>query len=234
MARKSTFKSFSTGLKFTKYLARYSVNLLQYPFMEPKTVFNDIYNKNIWDNRETVSGDSSTKAQTRSIRRALPLLIKKYKIKSVLDIPCGDFNWMQNTDLGVSYTGADIVDSLIKINSKLYPEAGEFLQLDICNDFLPNVDLIFCRDCLVHLSFAKIFDAIANIKKSGAKYLLITTFPGRAKNRNIITGAWRALNFEKTPFNFPLPLEIINEKFKLRGKRFTDKSMGLWVIKDIP
>lgn len=222
------------SLQFTKYIARYSVNMLQYPFMDTKAVFKDIYRKNIWNNPETVSGDSSTLDQTKILRKALPDLIKKYKISSMLDIPCGDFNWMQDTDLYVEYTGADIVEPLVEINAKLFPDAGKFVQLDICCDDLPKVDLIFCRDCLVHLANAKVADAIANIKRSGSKYLLITTFPEQKKNKNIVTGAWRALNFELPPFNFPVPLEIINEEFCLRSKRFTDKSMGLWQIADLP
>lgn len=222
------------GLKFSKYLTRYSVNLLQYPFMDQEAVFADIYRKNIWDNPETVSGDSSTQAQTEALRKAIPELIKEYRIKSMLDIPCGDFNWMQETELKADYTGADIVDSLVEINSKLYPDAGKFVQLDICQDQLPKADLIFCRDCLVHLANSKVIKALENIKQSGSKYLLVTTFPERKRNKNIITGAWRALNFEKPPFNFPPPLKVINEEFKLRGKRYTDKSMGLWQIKDLP
>lgn len=220
-------------VNFTKYLARYSVNMLQYPFMDTEAVFKNIYRKNIWGNRETLSGDSSTLAQTEAIRNALPELIKEFKIKSMLDIPCGDFNWMQNTHLEVEYTGADIVDDLAEINARLYPEFGKFMRLDICQDSLPEVDLIFCRDCLVHLANEKVKTAINNIRRSKSKYLLMTTFPERKKNKNIITGAWRALNFEKPPFNFPAPLKLINEEFKLRGGRFKDKSMAFWRVKDI-
>ncbi len=133
--------------------------------MEPEAIFKDIYEKNIWDNPETVSGDSSTHAQTEAIRKAMPELIEEFKIKSMLDIPCGDFNWMHKTDINLDYTGADIVDSLIEVNSKLYPDAGKFMQLDICSDLLPQADLIFCRDCLVHLSNKKIFDSIKILPK---------------------------------------------------------------------
>ena len=220
-------------LKFSKYLARYSSNLFQYPFLDSEAIFKDIYEKNIWDNPETVSGDGSTYAQTKALRQALPDLIEEYNIKSMLDIPCGDFNWMQNAEIDLDYIGADIVDKIIDINSKRYPDAGKFMQLNLCNDPLPKADLLFCRDCLVHLSFKEIFLAIENIKKSGAKYLLITTFPDRRRNRNTITGAWRALNFEEKPFSFPAPLKAINENFQLRGGRFQDKSMGLWKINDL-
>ena len=94
--------------------------------------------------------------------------------------------------------------------------------------------MIFCRDCLVHLSFNKIFNAINNIKKSNSKYLLTSTFPARRKNRNIFTGGWRPLNFQLKPFNFPTPLMIINERCSETGGKFFDKSLGLWKIEDLP
>lgn len=37
-------------------------------------------------------------------------MLKKYSIKSILDIPCGDFSWMKKIELdGIEYIGADIV-----------------------------------------------------------------------------------------------------------------------------
>jgi hypothetical protein len=59
-----------------------------------------------------------------------------------------------------------------------------------------------CRDCLVHLSLKEVFMSIQNIKASGSKFLLMTTFPEHKKNYNTITGAWRFINFETSPFNF--------------------------------
>ena len=37
------------------------------------------------------SGTGSNLDQTKEIIKKLPILIKNYKIKSILDIPCGDF-----------------------------------------------------------------------------------------------------------------------------------------------
>ncbi len=221
------------GLNFSKYLVDYASRLIFYPFMSVEQVFSDIYLKNIWNNKGTVSGDSSTIESTEILREELSELIKKYNIKSVLDIPCGDFNWMSRMDFSdIDYTGADIVQDLIDNNKKKYSEE-KFIKLDICQDSLPECDLIFCRDCLVHLSNKNIFKAMVNIRKSGSKYLLLTTFSDKNRNSNIVTGAWRALNFQKSPFNFPEPLEIINEGFALRAGRYPDKSMELWKIKNL-
>jgi hypothetical protein len=97
---------------------------------------------------------------------------------------------------------------------------------------LPSVDLIFCRDCLVRLSFANIRSAIANIKASGLTYLLTTTYPGR-QNSDIATGEWRPINLQAKPFGFPPPLVLINEQCVVTPG-YRDKSMGLWRIADLP
>jgi len=217
-----------------KYLLRYGLHMLKYPFLSDKKIFQEIYKKNIWGNSETVSGHGSTLTQTSEILKNLPDLFENYKIKSLLDIPCGDFNWMKELkNDSIKYTGADIVDELIDNHIALHSGYGKFLVLDICTSSLPEADLILCRDCLVHLSFSKIFEAIKNIINSNAKYLLMTHFPKYRRNFNTVTGTWRALNFQKKPFNFPEPLEIISENPCYRTGKYSDKSLALWSIKEL-
>src|SRR5210317_1826361 len=95
-------------LKYIKYLSSYSARLIRYPFMSTEKVFSDIYRKRIWDNLGSVSGDSSTPEGTEKLRKELSEILKEYRINSILDIPCGDFNWMSKFEMkGISYTGAD-------------------------------------------------------------------------------------------------------------------------------
>ena len=81
-----------------------------------------------------------------------------------------------------------------------------FEVIDLTKDHLPSTDLLFVRDCLVHLSFENIHNAIKNIKESGSKYLLTTTFPDCKSNYDIKTGSWRKINLLKAPFHFPKPI----------------------------
>ncbi len=62
-----------------------------------------------------------------------PKLIAELGITSVLDIPCGDMNWLQHVDLGSTrYIGADIVESLLAFNTLQYASATrEFHVLDL-------------------------------------------------------------------------------------------------------
>lgn len=190
-----------------------------------KQVFEEIHDHNLWGSSESVSGTGSTLEQTMVIRQQLPRLIEQYQIKSMLDLPCGDFNWMRHVPLHLNYIGADILEAVIDRNSGAYDH--DFRVLDITQSELPKVDLVFCRDCLVHLSDADVFAAITNIKASGSKYLLTTTFPWR-ENRDIQTGHWRPINLQAGPFCLPEPLEVINEGCTEFSGEFTDKSLTLF------
>lgn len=202
-------------------------------------IFTGIYNENNWRAVETVSGPGSTLANTVAIRKALPDLVRDFGIKSVLDIPCGDFNWMKEEDLrGCKYIGADIVENIISANTEKYSLGGSgqrsFLKMDITKDRLPEVDLILCRDGLVHLSTEDALKAVRNMKESCSRYMLVTTFPETKQNTDITAGQWRALNMQIAPFMFPPPLRLINEEYHEYGSIYSDKSIGLWCLKEIP
>ena len=200
-----------------------------------EAVFGDIYRRNGWRGEESVSGSGSGLEQTSFVAKALPELLKKYSVRSLLDVPCGDFSWMRYVDLsGISYVGADVVTQLVE-QSRLNATWKEltFRKLDLLVDDLPQVDLVFCRDCLVHFCFADVRSALVNIERSQAEYLLTTTFTERPENAEIATGQWRPLNLEVPPFNFPSPLDSIREHCTEGGGLYADKSLALWRVSDI-
>lgn len=205
-------------------------------YTKPKELrFSKIFIENFWGSNESISGEGSILDQTITIRKEIPILLEKMNVKSILDIPCGDFNWMKELTLKIEkFIGGDIVPELIAQNRKKFEnDIYTFKILDIIRSKLPKVDMIFCRDCLVHLSFKDCLSAIQNFKASKSKYLLITTFTKKTKNKNIYTGGWRPLNLQLNPFNFPKAIKIINEKCTQADGKFYDKSLGLWKIEDI-
>jgi len=153
----------------------------------------------------------------------------------MLDIPCGDFNWMRNVDLkGISYIGADIVAELVVANQKSNnSEQFRFELLNMVEDTLPKVDLILARDCLVHFSYDDTRKALANIVSSRSKYLLSTSFVNRERNYNIATGEWRPINLNLSPYNFPESEMILNENCTQDDGAYPDKSLLLWKVKDL-
>jgi SAM-dependent methyltransferase len=198
-------------------------------------VFTDIYKKNGFRGEDSISGPGSDLQQTGIIVTELLALFDAFDISTMLDIPCGDFHWMKKVDLNkTDYTGGDIVEELIQGNTARYGRDGiRFKHLNLINDKLPKVDLVFCRDCLVHFSFADIALALDNVCNSDSKYFLTTTFVGKNTNLDINTGSWRPINLEIFPFGFPKPLKLIKEGCTENEGAYVDKSLGLWRIADI-
>lgn len=198
-------------------------------------VFKEIYENNKWSSDESVSGPGSSVDQTRVVREYVSHVLRKYEISSILDIPCGDFNWMSRVELGkIAYTGADIVPNIVELNIERYASGTvEFLLMDILNDQLRDVDLIICRDCLVHLSNKQINKSLRNICSTSSKYLLTTGFTDTLRNRDIAHGEWRPINLSVAPFGLPQPLEIVNEELTAYGGLHSDKSLMLWEIASI-
>ncbi|HCV97955.1 MAG TPA: hypothetical protein DGJ56_01535 [Verrucomicrobiales bacterium] len=211
-------------------LQRRSGQRLAKRFATAEDRFKYIYETNHWDEAESVSGPGSTLEETEPIRRELPALLAELGASSLLDLPCGDFHWMQHTDLsGVRYIGGDLVGDLIERNRAKYASDGvEFKKIDLVNNTLPAVDVILCRDCLVHLSFADAQAALSNIARSGAGWLLATSFPSVTRNDDIVTGQWRPINLTLPPFNLPEPEQVIGEN--CTESEFADKNLSLWPV----
>ena len=132
----------------------------------------------------------------------------------------------------ISYIGADIVEKIIQFNNEKYSkENRRFIQLNILEDKLPKADIIFCRDLFIHFSYGDIFTAIENIKKSGSKYLLTTSYRLGTKNFDIPTGRWHPINLLIKPFSFPSPLKVVDEKPTLEADK--GKNLFLWKIGDL-
>ena len=196
-----------------------------------RSAFEKIYRDNSFGGVESRSGAGSEVDATEVVRTELPRLLKRLTIETLLDVPCGDFHWMQHVELGCRYIGADIVPEMISRNIDSYSKPGRtFVTLDMVRDRLPRADLILCRDGLVHLSFQDGLKALANFRRSGANYLLATTFLEPRPNEDRPTGLyWRPLNMTLSPYGLGQPIDIIREP---APPPFEDKSLGLWRLGD--
>jgi len=162
----------------------------------------------------------------------------KYNVRTLLDVPCGDLNWMRKVEFDheVEYVGADIVRGLIKFDRERFGNTSrKFLVMDMVTQppYKP-FDLIVTRDAFVHLPDRQVKKIINNFNKSGSKYLLTTLFPDHDPWNIDKPGQWRQINLLKEPYNFPQPVEMFNEKFwgtvDLSRPYFNDKSLGLWKL----
>ena len=172
-----------------------------------KDRFTKIYEDKSWTSTESASGPGSDVAYTQNLRDWLQLVIRQRDIKTIVDAPCGDFNWMKMVlpNVDVKYYGLDIVAPLIELNRKLYTgENIEFCEADICSDTLPNCDILMVRDCLFHLSFRDADRFLKNIEDLDYEYLLTTTHKVEEgfANQDIMTGDFRIIDLFAKPFHF--------------------------------
>ncbi len=205
-------------------------------------VFTDIFKSNVWAyESETVSGVGASLHYTENMRKELSALIKKYNIKTILDMGCGDFNWMKHViSDDITYIGMDVVKEIIENNSAKYAtHTISFIHDEVSTAQLPRVDLIICRDIIPHLSYQWAMLLLKNIKQSGSKYVLLTTYGDEAReNKNLTEQEIGVANYpvtmQKLPFNLGEPLDLFNENCPYPYFGITpDKVLGLWDAEDL-
>ncbi len=202
--------------------------------MSTQNIFVEIFQTNKWRSASR-SGSGSSIAATTPVRDALRALIPGLGVRVLLDAPCGDHNWMRLVDWDLdAYIGVDIVPAVIEENRMRCTHTRKtFMVADITRDALPASDLVLCRDCLGHLTDDDALAAVRNIKASGARYLLATTFFALAENPPGSTGGWRPVNLQRPPFNLPRPLLLVPERTYHPADRYSDKSLGLWPLAEL-
>lgn len=189
-----------------------------------------------WGDCESRSGSGSTRERAASFPGDLVELVRSRGVGTLLDAPCGDFNWAAPlADAVRRYVGVDVVPALVAANRREWAAPNRrFLCRDMVRQRLPSADLVLCRDALVHLCEADVFRALANLRRTGAEFLVATTFVGDRDNPDVATGGWRPLNMERPPFSFPPPLEVVDERCHHTGGTYADKRLALWRFADLP
>ena len=106
---------YSLVLRYRRW--RSAMISIKFKKMNNKEIFTEIYKTNHWRSLESISGSGSESTQATELIQNLEELLKDLKIKTLLDIPCGDLNWMKKVNLSnIDYVGADIVEELIESN----------------------------------------------------------------------------------------------------------------------
>jgi SAM-dependent methyltransferase len=195
--------------------------------------FSAIYENRVWLNGRqsgALSGLGSEIVNTPVIRDHLPQLLESLGTRTLLDVGCGDFNWMKEIRLPCAYIGIDIVRNLIEDNAIRYGgEQRQFKTIDATSEPLPQADVVLCREVLFHLSLADIWRLVENVRQSGAFYFLATTDNNLRLNADILSGDFRFLNLRRAPFGFPAP------SFSIRDNAVAaDRVLAGWEVANLP
>ena len=203
--------------KIIKFIYRKIIKRIFFKNKNLAQKFTIIHDINYWSDSESVSGPGSNTKNTKKLISKIKKIIKKYSIKTVVDAPCGDFNWMNKIlhNQKINYRGIDIVPALIKLNIKKFSnKKTSFYTSDITKKKLPNCDLLISRDFLFHLSYSDIKKFFKNLFNSNIKYFLTSNhaLPNQRNNFNnkdIVSGDFRKINLFDKPFNFEKNYETI-------------------------
>lgn len=227
-----------TGISRTRAYIKYyrmrrgSENISHLLEKERADRFAKIYKTGVWLNERNsgaLSGFGSEVANTGEIRRELPKIIIQLGVKSLLDVGCGDWNWMRHIELPCEYIGVDIVTSVIDRNIVKFGGSGRsFMVLDAVAGPLPDCDAILLREVVFHLSFSDARSLIRNILQTRARYLFVTSDSDTNVNTDIRTGDFRDLNLKIKPFCFPETFIDIPDD----GVRET-RRIGVWKLDDL-
>jgi hypothetical protein len=211
---------------------------------ELKHTFEQIYEHWGFGGSESRSGPGSSLEETETIRNAIKKLVKEKDIRTVVDIPCGDFNWMKDIVYSFEkYTGGDIVKQAIIDNKKYANDIISFIDFDLAGtEEIPEADLLIVRDVIGHLPLRYGMEALENILRSKCKYLLSTSWVNvnnkeyykTHKNRDVHTGRFYPVCLQAAPFNLPEPELYIEESVIVDGYEDGNrKALVLWDLQKI-
>jgi hypothetical protein len=209
-----------------------------------KETFNKIYNEKYWITGNTRSGVASQNNHyTAACRTQIPELMKKYNLKNVLDVPCGDCNWIQEIMNHFHvYVGLDISDDLIDDNMRKFASNGRHFCChdivesfpDLNNIFSQNIrrDLLISRDMMIHLSNKDVLNVLRNFANSNFDYYLMTNYNKVLANTDLlVSGDYRPINLMRAPFNLPEPIQFFDEVYWYPED--FGRGMGLWTKQQI-
>jgi 2-polyprenyl-3-methyl-5-hydroxy-6-metoxy-1,4-benzoquinol methylase len=184
---------------------------------------------------ETPCGYGSTIVGTSTVRAELRQMLDRLGITSLLDAPCGDFNWLATVDLnGLAYIGIDSSTTNLSTARTRAPNM-DFRFADIVSDPMPTTDAVLCRDFLQHLPTLMAVKALQNITLSACGWLLATSHNNSVNGDIAMAGRFRPLNLRAAPFFFPDPEDSIQDgPGRIIGAWRAMVVAGALVLHDVP
>ena len=171
------------------------------------------------------NGPGASLPLTENLREQLPGLWLTHGIKSVLDVACGDWNWMRYVDLsGIrNYYGWDVDPELITRCAQRYNEMMDahpdkhlahawFDVRNVADTSFPNVDCILARHILIHFPNDYISDIIDKMRRGHARYLLTSNFPEDTNEFLYDPTRYAWVGYMEHPVNLEIPPFSLSNK----------------------
>ena len=199
----------------------------EYKGLSIEQIFSKIYKDGSW-NKNSLNFNSGPGSHNKKLVapyvKFVNLFLLDKKLKSIIDLGCGDFNVGKNIYKNVNkYYAFDIVPDLIKTNKKKFNDKKIVFECkNFIDDSLPKADGVIIRQVLQHLDNKSIIKILDKIKPY--KYAIITEHipktiftPNIDKNIGLTTRLEfnSGINIEIDPFNFNF---ISKKEIKLEDK----------------
>jgi len=167
------------------------------PWQSNATIFNSIYQAEVWGTLEggdAYSGSGSYDPSVATYIEFVRGFVSKKQIRSIVEIGCGDFAiGRQYADYVQRYLGVDVALFVIKQNRAKYARENiVFEHVDASKHDLPKHDLCIIRQVFQHLDNGTIHEILA--RTAAHDFVLITEhLPARSRlnkpNQNKRTGS---------------------------------------------
>ncbi len=196
-----------------------------------KETFRALYQHGGWvheDEQESRSGIGSSTAVAAGLVERIEAATDRLGAESLVDVGCGDWNWMKRARFGFAYTGVDVVPEVIAANQQFARPGVNFTVCDAIEGPIPVADVALCREVLFHLSFTDAMAVFRNIK-AATRYLIATTDLDIGINSDIQTGDFRRINLLRRPFRFPRPIGLVPDRGLI-----ADRYLGVWETASLP
>lgn len=170
------------------------------------------------------SGRGSTLEHSAPYRAFLERFIADHRIRSIVDLGCGDLQVMSHVDLaGAIYLGADVIEERVAANRIAHPDIP-VVHRDIRTWDFPDADLVLCKDVLQHWTNAEVESWIADLLERDHRFefALLTNDAYEPVNTDIQTGGCRSLDLTREPFSIGEVVFTWRRKATVlvRGRRF--------------
>jgi SAM-dependent methyltransferase len=191
-------------------------------------IFEDIYDTKKWLGKGEGSGLGSDLQRCKPLIRWLTHYTVNNSIQSIVDIGCGDLQWIPAMieRTRIKYTGIDCVSRLIESHRKQYETMTFLHSADLSRsvNILPSADMYFIKDVFQHWPTDTIAEFVKELKLAvppGA-HILICDDDGLGRGvLDIRMGEWLPLHETTPPLNCIPHTQVYT--FSLKGEGFYNK-----------
>lgn len=193
-----------------------------------QSVFATIYRDNLWNGTDSLSGPGSSRVTTANLIPPILTIIDRFKVRSVLNVGCGDDLWtpdMPSLNYPGGYLGVDVVPQALERARGFHPDRT-YRMAD--EPWPEDIDLVICRDVLQHLSHRTGMELISRMMRG--KWMLLSTYL-IGSNADANDGGYHTPDLSVAPYDLGPPLFLIFDGWSYdTGQKYRDprKFLGLW------